>query len=1119
MPKLELPTFDYNDDPRSFADKLNELVRQLEYGINREKSPTLINFNNRNDRNSNIIMLPTIAGDGTAIDHIIATDGSATISLEWGWTGNNADIDGWIVYVHQSTTGSEYNFGDSPATELSIEIPSEKRACIFPGMSANQYYTFGIQAYRKVDPDVNANGIIVTAIVKPTAIGENPYQPSANVVFQGDIQGTINGTAASTITTVATNFNTRNDRISVTPADPVIARDSYTKSLLHMNGTNGSTTFTDETGKVWTAHGNAQISTAQSKFGGSSGLFDGTGDYIDTPDHEDFNVGSGDFTGDCWIYPTDAANVGYIFGQTNTSGYCPAGLLFNAGHLMYAISTTGTGWLATDVGTTEVTINTWHHVAFVRNGSVFTVCLDGVQELTYTSSATLYDSTDTFKIGRSDYAPGLYYFNGYIAEFRFSKGIARYTTDFAVPTSPYTDGTAIDHTINTDGSADISCEWEHDGVGDEYNIDGFNVYVHSSTVDWNSSTSLLLHMDGTNDGTTFTDEAGKTVTVNGNVVTKTGIKKFGTASGYFPGNVGDYLSIADSDDFNISSGDFTIHFWGYNLAGADGTVIQLAEGIFGSSVGYVSGGNLVCYLTSTGTNWDVANARSMGAVPGENWVHYALIRSGNNFYTARGGTIISTWTSSASIYLPVGNLIMGKYKATGGTDYYLSGYIDEPQILKGIALWTSNFTPPTRLSTVGYNFGLKPSQEQKYSISSEKRAFILPGVAANRYYTFGIQAYRMVDPDVNANGIIESNIVKSTVISEDPYQPSSSVAFLGDVSGTVSGNVTGSVDGKTVDTINIISPSNTGNGSDGAFNSVGNVTFTSTLDGDPIVKQYTSFTLNTGHTMTVSNRCKGLIIYSQGDVTINGTISMDDKAARVTRDTSSLPWVQSCAKINYFDYTAKTLVDFLLPAGGSGGNGGFSAGSSSPGTGGSNCAYGGAGGGGGEAYETAGNNGGVGGGTGGTGGAGYGGGGAGSNGGAGGGGIIIIVAKGNITINASGVITAKSTQPGGNGGNTTAGGQAGGGGGGAGNGGYGGYGTATGGYDSMAGAGGGGAGGGVVCILYGNTYTNSGSINVNGSAGGSGGTATGASNNQPGGNGQAGSAGSIFIVKAVTSYV
>lgn len=200
MPSLDLPVFDYNDDTRTFTDKLNELARQLEYGINREKSTTAVNFNNRINRNSSVITLPTMATDGSAVDHVINTDGSATISVEWGWAGVNAQIDGWNFYVHQSDINGAYNFGDDPANEQVYRLPNDKRAGILPSAPADKYYTFGIQAYRKVDPDIDPDGTIATAIVKPTIAEESPYQPSANVAFAGDISGTINGLPAADVT-------------------------------------------------------------------------------------------------------------------------------------------------------------------------------------------------------------------------------------------------------------------------------------------------------------------------------------------------------------------------------------------------------------------------------------------------------------------------------------------------------------------------------------------------------------------------------------------------------------------------------------------------------------------------------------------------------------------------------------------------------------------------------------------------------------------------------------------------------------------------------------------------------------------------------------------------------
>jgi len=440
-----------------------------------------------------------------------------------------------------------------------------------------------------------------------------------------------------------------------------------------------------------------------------------------------------------------------------------------------------------------------------------------------------------------------------------------------------------------------------------------------------------------------------------------------------------------------------------------------------------------------------------------------------------------------------------------------------------------------------YVFGTNPAEETDYYVSAEKRATIFKGLPADKYYTFGVQAYRMVDQDINADGILKSAIVQPALAQENPYQPSANVAFAGDV--------TGSIDGKAVSTeINITSPDITGNASDGTFNSVGNVTWSVTADQGPVVKQFDSFTLNAGHTLTVDNRCKGLILLVKGDVNVSGTISMNDKAARVTRDTDSLPWVESCAKLSYYDYMSKVVVDFLMPAGGSGGSGGtggnaiksndWAPGGGPGGSGGTNCAYGGSSGGGGgggavhcgPGSQKAGGNGsdGIsGGGPGGSGGtvenaAGT----AGVNGGGGGGGIIVIIAKGNITINPSGIITAKSSGNGGNGGNGNTNGSnatCGGGGGGGSGAGTGGTGV---GYSSIGyaggGGGGGGAGGGIVLLVYGNTYINNGSINVNGSIGGSGGSGNYfdiTNRGFPGSNGSDGSVGSIFTVKAVTSYV
>jgi parallel beta-helix repeat protein len=165
------------------------------------------NFDNRNDRISTIPANPIIANDGTAIDHTINTDGSCDISFEWTFNPEGLDlieypeynIDGFIVYVRSLSTDEPYIFGSTVAREQYYAIGTDKRAFILYGVASDKYFTFGIQAYRKVDVDINSSGVLKSSIVRSVYATENPYLPDANVAFSGNITGTINGVPASSI--------------------------------------------------------------------------------------------------------------------------------------------------------------------------------------------------------------------------------------------------------------------------------------------------------------------------------------------------------------------------------------------------------------------------------------------------------------------------------------------------------------------------------------------------------------------------------------------------------------------------------------------------------------------------------------------------------------------------------------------------------------------------------------------------------------------------------------------------------------------------------------------------------------------------------------------------------
>lgn len=157
------------------------------------------NFEARNDRDDTAVVTPAIPGAGAAIDHAINTDSTADISFEWTWGGTEVDIDGFVVYVRSSTSSSAYTFGTSPDQEATYVMRADKRAIILRGQPANLYYTFGVRAYRVVDPDIDATGVMQSSIVQSAVAGENPYRPSSSVAFAGDVSGTVNGLAATDV--------------------------------------------------------------------------------------------------------------------------------------------------------------------------------------------------------------------------------------------------------------------------------------------------------------------------------------------------------------------------------------------------------------------------------------------------------------------------------------------------------------------------------------------------------------------------------------------------------------------------------------------------------------------------------------------------------------------------------------------------------------------------------------------------------------------------------------------------------------------------------------------------------------------------------------------------------
>lgn len=207
--------------------------------------------------------------------------------------------------------------------------------------------------------------------------------------------------------------------------------DSQTKLMLHCNGTNTSTTFTNSSASshTVTAVGNAQNSTAQFKFGTAAALFDGTGDWLQLDGSSDFAFGDSDWTIDLWFRPTTVGVTQYLYDSrpASTDGSYSTVYINSSNKLVYR-----SGGVDRIVGTTSVVINTWHHVVVSRSCYLTKVFLNGTQQGSAWIDKTSYlNPASRPLIGGSGYSSVSFF--GYIDEVEVSKGAARWTHAFTSP--------------------------------------------------------------------------------------------------------------------------------------------------------------------------------------------------------------------------------------------------------------------------------------------------------------------------------------------------------------------------------------------------------------------------------------------------------------------------------------------------------------------------------------------------------------------------------------------------------------------------------------------------------------------------------------------------------------
>lgn len=204
--------------------------------------------------------------------------------------------------------------------------------------------------------------------------------------------------------------------------------DEYTKLLLHFDSD-----FTDLCGKTVTAYGNAAISSAQSKFGSASALFDGNEDYISTPGVDDWYFDTGDFTIDFWVRRNGTGSYPGIISCSDTSTGWAIGF-GNGDNKIRVVWNSAQQILSTNA----IPDLTWTHIALVRYGDTATLYINGVNNGSVSVAGVNInpDGNGALKIGKLNSSAN-YFFNGNVDEMRVSKGIARWTADFTPPASAY----------------------------------------------------------------------------------------------------------------------------------------------------------------------------------------------------------------------------------------------------------------------------------------------------------------------------------------------------------------------------------------------------------------------------------------------------------------------------------------------------------------------------------------------------------------------------------------------------------------------------------------------------------------------------------------------------------
>jgi len=227
------------------------------------------------------------------------------------------------------------------------------------------------------------------------------------------------------------------DPTQTTLTVPTAPLTAITNTSILLNFTNAGIYDATSKNDLETVDG-AQISTAQSKWGGSSMAFDGSGDYLFGKSNDLLSIASGDFTLEFWVYRNSSQPSTYprilTIGAANYSA-----LIFwlsGGSNILVDYSTSGSAWTSNSFGGATLSATTWTHLALVRSSGNLLLFKDGTQQSTSVSNSSFLLATPEIRVATL-FNPADNYFAGYIQDLRITKGYARYTANFTPPTAAF----------------------------------------------------------------------------------------------------------------------------------------------------------------------------------------------------------------------------------------------------------------------------------------------------------------------------------------------------------------------------------------------------------------------------------------------------------------------------------------------------------------------------------------------------------------------------------------------------------------------------------------------------------------------------------------------------------